>query len=332
MLRRVAPTAIVGGASVLLLTAYLSADTRTVEKPMFNGNRLGWCASWGADCGEPAAEAWCIAQGFAGAKSFVKASAIGDKSPTRLIATGAVCDSADCDGFKSVTCRKLDTVDPGAGETAAPEPPALPAADAPAMKDAEGPASDTVATVAAAVPDPETVPTPVAAPDPDTTTDPAASDIPEPPPAPDVPVEAAAEVDAGTVTPVSATAEPATTGATSVHPEVAVADVAAEDDPGPPPPDTITLAAAGAPPLRPVFEVFKSPTFDGRRLDWCRGWKDACGKATADEFCRLNGFVEALSFVPDPAIGAAEPTRQIASGLVCDNEGCDGFAEIACRK
>ena len=108
--------------------------------------------------------------------------------------------------------------------------------------------------------------------------------------------------------------------------------MATEEDPGPPPPDTITLAAAGAPPLRPVLEVFAEPTFNGRRLDWCRGWKDACGKATADEFCRLNGFVEALSFVPDPKIGAAEPTRQIASGLVCDHENCDGFAEIACTK
>jgi hypothetical protein len=92
------------------------------------------------------------------------------------------------------------------------------------------------------------------------------------------------------------------------------------------------LAAAGAPPLRPVLEVFEEPTFNGRRLDWCRGWKDRCGKATADEFCQLNGFVEALSFAPDPKIGATEPTRQIASGLVCDHAGCDGFAEIACRK
>ena len=53
-----------------VLTAHLSAGTKTVEKPMFNGNRLGWCANWGADCGEPAAEAWCVAQGFAGAERF----------------------------------------------------------------------------------------------------------------------------------------------------------------------------------------------------------------------------------------------------------------------
>ncbi len=114
MLRRVAPAAILGGTILFVLTAHLSAGTKTVEKPMFNGNRLGWCANWGADCGEPAAEAWCLAQGFAGAERFTKAPRIGDKSPTRLIATGAVCDDPECDGFKEITCVKLDTVDPEA--------------------------------------------------------------------------------------------------------------------------------------------------------------------------------------------------------------------------
>ena len=333
MLRRVAPTAIVGGALGLFLTANLAADTSTVEKPMFNGNRLGWCANWGADCGEPAATAWCIAQGFAGAEAFVRAPGVGAKSPTRLIATGAICDSAECDGFKEITCRKLDTVDPaGAGETAAPPLPTPRAADSPIEVKAEVAAPDQAASLAAAIPDPKAVPTPVAAPDPETTTAPAASAIPDPPPAPEVAVATEAEAGTSAFTPVSATDEPATTGATSVQPEAVAEGMATEEDPGPPPRDTIPLAAAGAPPLRPVLEVFAEPTFNGRRLDWCRGWKDACGKATADEFCRLNGFVEALSFVPDPKIGADEPTRQIASGLVCDHDGCDGFAEIACRK
>jgi hypothetical protein len=330
MLRRVAPTAIVGGALVLLLTAYLAADTSTVEKPMFNGNRLGWCANWGADCGEPAAEAWCIAQGFAGAEAFVRAPGIGDKSPTRLIATGAICDSAECDGFKEITCRKLDTVDPaGAGETAAPPLPPPRAAEPVEVK-AELPVPDQDAATADLPPDPESVPVPLAAPEPAVATTPAVADIPEPPPPPESPVKDDAKVAAAL--PAVAAGDAGPTGATSVPPNAAEGDAAAEDDPGPPPPDTITLAAAGAPPLRPVLEIFKAPTFNGRRLDWCRGWKDACGKATADEFCRLNGFVQALSFAPDPKIGAAQPTRQIASGLVCDHDGCDGFAEIACTK
>ncbi len=328
MLRRVAPTAIVGGALVLVLTAYLAADTRTVERPMFNGNRLGWCANWNADCGEPAAQAWCVAQGFAGAEAFVRAPGVGEKSPTRLIATGAICDSAECDGFKEITCTLLDPVEPRGGETTANPPLPPPRGDDPPIEvKAEAAVPDPVAPTAELPPSPETVPTPVTAPEPTAT--PAASTVPEPPPAPEVVVEA--DADANAVSPQSATADPAATGATPVQPEP-VPDEATEDDPGPPPPDTITLAAAGAPPLRPVLEVFAEPTFNGRRLDWCRGWKDLCGKATADEFCRLNGFVEALSFAPDTKIGAAEPTRQIASGLVCDHDGCDGFAEIACTK
>jgi hypothetical protein len=329
MLRRVAPTAIAGGGLVLLLTVFLAAETRTVERPMFNGNRLGWCANWGADCGGPAAEAWCVAQGFAGADAFVRAPGIGEKSPTRLIATGAICDSAECDGFKEITCRMIEPAAPG-GETATPPLPPPRADEPPVEVKAEAPVPEPAAAEAEVPPDPETVPTPVAAPEPDVAAAPAAADIPDPPPAPDAPVEDAAVVTAEE--PVDAGGDAVATGATSASPDLAQGDTAADEDPGPPPPDAITLAAAGAPPIRPVLEVFAEPTFNGRRLDWCRGWKDQCGKATADEFCRLNGFVQALSFAPDPKIGAAEPTRQIASGLVCDHDGCDGFAEIACTK
>ncbi len=336
MLRRVAPAAILSGTILFVLTAHLSAGTKTVEKPMFNGNRLGWCANLGADCGEPAAGAWCVAQGFAGVASFEKAPRIGEKSPTRLIATGALCDAAECDGFKEITCVKLETVEPNPAESAetpvavptaesiktavttpAPEtePPPLPApaaetaaADKPSAAAPEPlPLPETTAAITPSAPSAEAVPAP------DSASEPAPSVrviTPE-----NAPAEAAASVSSARALPVSAT--------TSMD---------ATEDSGPPPPETAMLAAAGAPPIRPILQVFDAPTFEGRRLDWCRGWKDRCGKATADEFCKLNGFVEALSFAPDPRIGANEPTRQIASRLVCDHDGCDGFAEIACTK
>ena len=334
MLRRVAPAAVLGGTILFVLTAHLSAGTKTVDKPMFNGNRLGWCANWGADCGEPAAAAWCIAQGFAGVASFVKAPGIGEKSPTRIIATGAICDAAGCDGFKEITCVKLDTVAPEAAAETAETPVVVPAA---------GPVE-----AAVTVPTPEVEPPPL--PDPGTAV---AGKPPAPPPevipvsetaaatAPSAPspeavsapgTAAKPEPAVRVITPDDAPAMAAASAAPAMALPVSARATVDIDDPGPPPPDTILLAAAGAPPLRPVLRVFDAPTFNGRRLDWCRGWKDRCGKATADEFCKLNGFVEALSFAPDPKIGATEPTRQIASGLVCDHEGCDGFAEIACTK
>ena len=128
MLRRVVAAALMGGALLVVPAGYLTAATRTVEKPMFNGNRLDWCANWGADCGKPAAEAWCLAQGFAGVDKFSKDPRIGASSPTRLIATGAICDEPKCHGFAEITCVKLDTVQPrstvASAEPALPDPPA----------------------------------------------------------------------------------------------------------------------------------------------------------------------------------------------------------------
>jgi hypothetical protein len=305
MLRRVAPAAALGGISILVLATQLWAGTKTVERPMFNGHRLDWCANWGADCGKPAADAWCLAQGFAGAESFDKAPGIGEKSATRLIATGAVCDAATCDGFEEITCVMLDTVEPVPAEAAASSPEVLPGgeADTGQPQPEALPVPETTAAIAPAVPGGEAVPTaetPSAEANP---AEPAAMPV-DPPPISDLPAD----------------------------PETVAMTAAVSDDAGPPPPETWLLAAAGAPPLRPVIEVFASPTFNGRRLDWCRGWKDKCGKATADEFCQLNGFAAALSFTPDPRIGGTEPTRQIASGLVCDHDECDGFAEISCMR
>ena len=70
--------------------------------------------------------------------------------------------------------------------------------------------------------------------------------------------------------------------------------------------------------------------FHGKRLDWCRGWKDGCGKVVADDWCKAQGFVQAADFTPDPHIGASKQTRQLASGLICDEARCDGFKVITC--
>ena len=352
MFRRVAPAAIAGGAIFLALAGHLSAATRTVEKPMFNGNRLDWCASWGADCGQPAADAWCAAQGFASAADFVKDPHIGSTSPTRLIGTGAICDAQHCDGFSTITCNKIETVQPKTGPEAAPDaaagaspkPPPIPAATA------------SVPPPPPPAPDPPEPPKPIAVPSTaaSTNADPpapaavlpaaarkvAAADAnapaaPEPKPAPAAAAEANAEpLPAPPAQPVAApTVTKATTASPAPPPPPAKVD--SEDIPNP----RIAPQVAGEP-LRlvsathspAVTKVFATPVFKGRQLDWCRGWKDRCGKAAADDFCKLNGFVEAIAYTPDPMIGAIQPTRQIASGLVCDHIGCDGFKQITCSR
>ena len=53
------------GLSLLMLSIIPGlAASKTIAKPMFNGNRLDWCMKWSEDCGRPVADAWCRAQGF----------------------------------------------------------------------------------------------------------------------------------------------------------------------------------------------------------------------------------------------------------------------------
>ena len=156
---------VAGGVMALGLGGSAAAATATIEKPMFNGNRLDWCLNWKADCGKPVADAFCQARGFGRAISYAKAPDIGSRSPTRLLGTSAVCDLAGCDGFRQITCLKQPTLAakpvPGAG-TAAPAVTAAPITRteklaAFARTAVYGPE---VAPHAAGVPEPRTAPSP----------------------------------------------------------------------------------------------------------------------------------------------------------------------------
>jgi hypothetical protein len=69
--------------------------------PLVDGVPLDYCLQWGRDCGRPAADAWCRAQGFAAASAFEVRL---QSPPTRVLATGQVCDEVHCDRMASVTC------------------------------------------------------------------------------------------------------------------------------------------------------------------------------------------------------------------------------------
>jgi hypothetical protein len=105
MFGRVISATLLCGAFVLLTVAGASAASKTISKPMFNGNRLDWCLKWSTDCGQPAADAFCKAQGYQHAIAFEADPRIGSRTPTRLIGTGATCDLAYCDGFRHITCE-----------------------------------------------------------------------------------------------------------------------------------------------------------------------------------------------------------------------------------
>jgi hypothetical protein len=98
-------------ATILAMSHLAAAETQTFQKPMHpQGNRLDWCLNWAQGCGKDAADAFCKQKGFKSAQSFTKATDIGDKVKTRVLATGAVCDQKLCDGFGAITCVKPSNV------------------------------------------------------------------------------------------------------------------------------------------------------------------------------------------------------------------------------
>ena len=102
------------------------AENKTFENPMIGTNRLDWCADWGKGCGAEAATAWCKSNAYDHSVNVQQAPDIGSSAPTKLIATGEVCDQSYCDGFTSITCATADL--PVAAAPATPEAPAADAA------------------------------------------------------------------------------------------------------------------------------------------------------------------------------------------------------------
>ncbi len=76
----------------------------TYNEPVIGGFRLDWCQYWAAQCGAPAANAYCQTKGYSHATKWALASNIGTFAKTKVIGTGQVCDGPDCDGFAWIAC------------------------------------------------------------------------------------------------------------------------------------------------------------------------------------------------------------------------------------
>ena len=79
-------------------------------------------------------------------------------------------------------------------------------------------------------------------------------------------------------------------------------------------------------------QTFGNPKVGGQRLDLCLNWGTGCGKPAADAWCVSRGFTNSASHIVANDIGAVTPTRLITTGAVCDQEFCDGFAQVTCFK
>lgn len=81
-----------------------AAEDRTYNAPRHNDMRLDWCLTWGADCGRPAALAFCNRRRYADVVVF-RAEVVGRSEPTSLIGTNEVCNGHDfCTAFAYITC------------------------------------------------------------------------------------------------------------------------------------------------------------------------------------------------------------------------------------
>ena len=90
-----------------------AAEQTTFENPRHKNLALDWCRSWAADCGKPAADAWCVKKGYESASKFTRWDDIGE--PTRIISNNQICDQPDCDSFSKITCQKADAEDDNEG-------------------------------------------------------------------------------------------------------------------------------------------------------------------------------------------------------------------------
>jgi hypothetical protein len=83
--------------------AYITCESpipseRVFASPVWNGHRLDVCLQWGANCGKPAADAFCRKNGFS-ESLHAESDAEAGRGTTRVIGTGQVCSGSFCRGF-----------------------------------------------------------------------------------------------------------------------------------------------------------------------------------------------------------------------------------------
>jgi hypothetical protein len=80
-------------------------NVKEFEKPTIDGYRLDYCREWGTNCGTPAADAFCTSKGYTRSVYWEIDQHIGVETPTKIFATGDICNQSFCDGFKVIDCQ-----------------------------------------------------------------------------------------------------------------------------------------------------------------------------------------------------------------------------------
>lgn len=106
-------------AYVIVVLAALAASaqpslgaTRSYFMPEMDGNRIDHCLSGTRDCGKPAADAFCAANGFSESILFQRETATG--LSTYRLGTSSFCDGKSCTAFRQIKCYSpAETADIG---------------------------------------------------------------------------------------------------------------------------------------------------------------------------------------------------------------------------
>ena len=86
---------------ILLLAASAGeASVRNFFAPVVEGSRIDSCLSGQTDCGKPAADAFCVKEGFAESILFQREAA----SSTRQLGSDTMCEGETCISFKRIKC------------------------------------------------------------------------------------------------------------------------------------------------------------------------------------------------------------------------------------
>lgn len=87
-------------AILLLATSAGEASVRNFFSPAVAGSRLDSCLDGQKECGKPAADAFCVKEGFTESILFQREAA----SSTRQLGTDAMCEGETCMSFRRIKC------------------------------------------------------------------------------------------------------------------------------------------------------------------------------------------------------------------------------------
>ena len=85
---------------LLLASTAGQASVRNFFAPVVEGSRIDACLSSKKDCGKPAADAFCVKEGYTESILFQREAA----ASTRQLGSEAMCEGESCVSFRRIKC------------------------------------------------------------------------------------------------------------------------------------------------------------------------------------------------------------------------------------